>query len=81
MTIQTTHQGAFDVISNDLAAAIVRGSKVGPLFSNATDAIDWGNDTACGDAIPPGYDIAPLQGAVAGLVLLFLAFEYKQARK
>jgi hypothetical protein len=49
--------GEFSVISVGRTAAIVRGSKVGPLFRNETDAIDWGYDTACGDAIPPEYDI------------------------
>lgn len=78
--IEITHQGEFSVICGGLCAAIVRGSKVGPLFRNRTDAVDWGHDTACGDAIPPEYEIAPLQGPVAWLILRCLAAEYKAAR-
>ena len=68
--------GEFSVISVGRTAAIVRGSKVWPLFRNETDAIDWGHDTACGDAIPPDYDIIPLRGDAARVILAALAMSY-----
>ena len=68
--------GEFSVISVGRNAAIVRGEKVGPLFRNETDAIDWGYDTACGDAIPPEYDIIPLRGDAARVILAALAMSY-----
>ena len=68
--------GEFSVISVGRTAAIVRGGKVGPLFRNETDAIDWGHDTACGDDIPPEYDIIPLRGDAARVILAALARHY-----
>ena len=82
MELEISQHDGFKVVSQAFGgcAIIIRGNDVGPIFRNRTDAIDWGHDTACGDAIPPDYDITPLQGAVAGLVLLSLAFEYKGAQ-
>jgi hypothetical protein len=61
-------------------AAIVRGDQIGPIFRNVTDAIDWAEDTKLGAEMPEGYQVMPLRGSVARLLLIALGAEYKAMR-
>lgn len=61
-------------------AAVVNGGKIGPLFRNATDAADWAYDTACGANTPAGYDIKPVGGLGARVVLAVLGAAYAKAQ-
>lgn len=81
MTLQIQEHEGFEVAIEGASgwAAIKRGSKLGPIFDNYLDAIDWAYDTELGNIAPPEYDIAPQGGAAAGLALLAIGFAIKGA--
>ena len=54
-------------------SAIARGEDVGPLFLCDTDAHDWAEDTGLGLIMPEGYDVKPLRGSTARLMLALIA--------
>lgn len=81
INIQELHGFAIVTSEGGHSAAVVTGGKIGPLFRNETDAADWAYDTACGASTPAGYDVKPVGGLGARVVLAVLGAAYANAQR
>ena len=81
INIQELHGFAIVTSEGGHSAAVVTGGKIGPLFRNEKDAADWAYDTACGASTPAGYDVKPVGGLGARVVLAVLGAAYANAQR